>query len=33
VALAEKLDADLLTADERLRRAVERHTGLLTLPA
>ncbi len=32
VALAEELDAALLTGDKRLRRAVKTHTELLTLP-
>lgn len=32
VALAEGLDADLLTADERLSRAVRRHTRIGILP-
>lgn len=32
VALAEGLDADLLTADERLSRAVRRHTRINVLP-
>jgi len=32
VALAELLSADLLTADDRLSRAVRRHTDVGTLP-
>lgn len=32
VALAELLGADLLTADERLTRAVRTHTGVRVLP-
>lgn len=32
VALAELLDAELLTADERLTRAVRTHTGVGVLP-
>jgi predicted nucleic acid-binding protein len=32
VALAERLDASLLTADRRLARAVKRHTAVSVLP-
>jgi len=32
VALAERLGADLLTADERLARAVRTHTSIAVLP-
>jgi len=32
VALAEVIDAELLTSDDRLGRAVEAHTGLALVP-
>jgi predicted nucleic acid-binding protein len=32
VALAEEIGADLLTADNRLARAVEMHTSIATIP-
>ena len=32
VALAERMNAGLVTADERLARAVDRHTALTVLP-
>lgn len=33
VALAERLDAPLLTADAPLAKAIHTHTGITTLPA